>query len=60
MSRSTGFTCTGVSRLLLEVEFEHHGICPPELIGAKPQCFEKILAHLKERNVIVRVEENEL
>ena len=60
MSRTTGFTCTGVSRLLLEGEFEHHGICPPELIGAKPQCFEKILAHLKERNVIVRVEENEL
>ena len=60
MSRTTGFTCTGVSRLLLEGEFEHHGICPPELIGAKPQCFEKILAHLKERNVIVRVEEKEL
>lgn len=60
MSRTTGFPCTGVSRLLLEGEFEHHGICPPELIGAKPECFEKILAHLKERNVIVRVEENEL
>jgi saccharopine dehydrogenase-like NADP-dependent oxidoreductase len=60
MSRTTGFPCTGVSRLLLEGEFEHHGICPPELIGAEPQCFEKILAHLKERNVIVRVEENEL
>jgi saccharopine dehydrogenase-like NADP-dependent oxidoreductase len=60
MSRTTGFPCTGVSRLLLEGEFEHHGICPPELIGARPQCFEKILAHLKERNVIVHVEENEL
>ncbi len=60
MSRVTGFPCTGVSRLLLEGELEHQGICPPEFIGAKPQCFEKILAHLKERNVIVHVEENEL
>jgi saccharopine dehydrogenase-like NADP-dependent oxidoreductase len=60
MSRTTGFPCTGVSRLLLEGEFEHHGICPPELIGARPQCFERIVSHLKERNVIVHVEEKAL
>jgi saccharopine dehydrogenase-like NADP-dependent oxidoreductase len=60
MSRTTGYPCTGVSRLLLEGEFEYHGICPPELIGARPQCFERIFSHLKERNVIVHVEEKEL
>ena len=60
MSRVTGFPCTAVARLLIEGEFEHQGICPPEFIGAQSQCFEKILEYQKERKVNYRVEENEL
>jgi saccharopine dehydrogenase-like NADP-dependent oxidoreductase len=51
MARTTGYTCSVVARLLLEGEFSHKGICPPEYIGAAPGLFEKVLTGLRARGV---------
>ncbi|MGB2771191.1 MAG: saccharopine dehydrogenase C-terminal domain-containing protein [Anaerolineae bacterium] len=51
MARTTGYTCTGVARLLLDGTFRRTGICPPEFVGADADCFERVLAHLAARGV---------
>lgn len=51
MARTTGYTCTGVARLLLNGAYSRPGICPPELIGADGHCFDQVLAHLAARNI---------
>lgn len=60
MARTTGYTCTGVANLMLEGSFERKGICPPEYIGESEDNFRFMLAYLKERNVVYRIEESEL
>ena len=55
MARTTGFAATAVARLLLESDFEHPGICPPELIGAVPEHFSRIMKYLSQRNIIYRM-----
>ena len=51
MARATGYTCTGVARLLLDGTFRRTGICPPEFVGADADCFDQVLAHLAARNI---------
>jgi saccharopine dehydrogenase-like NADP-dependent oxidoreductase len=53
MARTTGYTCTAVARLVLEGRFTRKGICPPEYVGADAACFERVLADLRSRGVIV-------
>jgi len=57
MARTTGYVCTAVARLVLNADFTQKGICPPEFIGRKPECFKKIMSYLKERNVNYIIEE---
>ncbi|MBM4458078.1 MAG: saccharopine dehydrogenase [Chloroflexi bacterium] len=54
MARTTGYTCTAVARLVLDGQFTRRGICPPEYVGADAACFERVLADLREHNVIVQ------
>jgi len=56
MARTTGYTCTAVARLILENQFTKKGIRPPEYLGSAEGCFEKIMNHLKNRNIDYRVE----
>jgi saccharopine dehydrogenase-like NADP-dependent oxidoreductase len=51
MSRTTGFTCTAVARLVLSGKYKRKGISPPEYIGENKACFEFILQELKKRNI---------
>ncbi|MCP4109409.1 MAG: saccharopine dehydrogenase [Desulfobacteraceae bacterium] len=51
MARTTGYTCTGVSRLIADGRFVRKGICPPEYVGAAEGCFQALLDYLKERGV---------
>lgn len=53
MARSTGFSCAGVARCVLDGTYKHAGISPPSAIGAAPGCLERIFAHLRERNVVL-------
>ncbi|MBK6445046.1 MAG: saccharopine dehydrogenase NADP-binding domain-containing protein [Bacteroidetes bacterium] len=51
MSRTTGYTCTAVARLVLENKYTRIGISPPEFVGEDENCFRSVLADLKERGV---------
>jgi len=55
MARTTGYTCTAVANLMLEGMFIQPGINPPEFIGKTGGHLRFILEYLKERNVIYRV-----
>ncbi len=51
MARTTGYTCTAVARLVLEGQFSRVGIAPPETVAAQGDCFEQVLAYLRERGI---------
>lgn len=51
MSRTTGYTCTGISRLVLEGDYRRVGISPPEFVGATDGCLDKLLSMFEERGV---------
>lgn len=51
MARTTGYTCTGAAKLILEEKFLKKGICPPEYIGEDENCFVEIMNHLSSRNI---------
>ena len=53
MARTTGDTCTAMVHLLANGLWTRPGLAPPEVVGRQEQCFEAILAHLKEREVHV-------
>jgi saccharopine dehydrogenase-like NADP-dependent oxidoreductase len=57
MARTTGYTCTSVARLILNGDFNRKGINPPEYIGAEPECYEKVMTMIKEKNVNINFEE---
>ncbi len=57
MARTTGYTCTSVARLVLEGHYNDKGICPPEYIGMQPGSYDKIVKHLKERNIVFNCNE---
>jgi len=52
MARTTGYTCTAVSNLILGQHFHSPGICPPEFIGCQEKNFRFIIEYLRKRNVI--------
>ena len=52
MARSTGYTCSGVARCVLDGTYKRAGISPPSSIGASPGCLSRILAHLRARNIV--------
>ena len=51
MARTTGYTCTAVSNLILEGKFNRKGICPPEFIGAEDNCYKLVDTYLKDRSI---------
>ncbi|MDE3188118.1 MAG: saccharopine dehydrogenase NADP-binding domain-containing protein [Acidobacteriota bacterium] len=59
MARTTGYTCAGVARCVLDGTYKRAGISPPSYIGASPQCLDRIFAHLKERNIVLESVEND-
>jgi saccharopine dehydrogenase-like NADP-dependent oxidoreductase len=51
MARTTGYTCTGIVRLLASGLWTEPGLTPPEIIGRDETCFQAVLDHLAERKV---------
>lgn len=51
MSRTTGYTCTAISRLVLDGDYRQTGVSPPEFVGKSETCFNKLLALLEQRGV---------
>ncbi len=56
MSRTTGYTCTANTRLVLNGHYSHKGISPPEYVGAANNCFQLILDMLADRGVHYKLE----
>jgi saccharopine dehydrogenase-like NADP-dependent oxidoreductase len=51
MARTTGFTATAATDMVLNNVFNEKGIFPPELIGKKAECFTYIIDYLKDRDI---------
>lgn len=51
MSRTTGFTCAAVARLVLSGNYKRKGVSPPEFVGESEACFKFALSELEKRNV---------
>ena len=51
MAKTTGYTCTAVTRLVLEGNYSRKGISPPEFVGAEAGCWKRVEHYLKERGV---------
>jgi saccharopine dehydrogenase-like NADP-dependent oxidoreductase len=52
MARTTGYTCSAVTRLIGNGTYEHHGISPPEFIGREAKCFESVMTDLAARGIV--------
>jgi len=51
MARTTGYTCTAVTRMVLEGGYSHKGISPPEFIGRTDGCWESVERYLEDRGI---------
>lgn len=54
MARTTGYTCTAITQLILDGHFERKGVSPPEFVGETEGCLERVFAYLEERGVIYK------
>ncbi|MFC2168640.1 saccharopine dehydrogenase family protein [Acidobacteriota bacterium] len=51
MARTTGYSCTAVTRLVLDGVYSHKGISPPEYVGRVKGCREYVEKYLEDRGV---------
>ncbi|MFC2084164.1 saccharopine dehydrogenase C-terminal domain-containing protein [Bacteroidota bacterium] len=51
MARTTGYTCTAVTRLVLDGSYSQKGISPPEFVGLVDGCRESVERYLENRGV---------
>lgn len=56
MSRTTGYTCNAVARLVLDGSFSQKGICPPEFVGQVKGSWEKVDKYLTDRGVCCKLQ----
>jgi lysine 6-dehydrogenase len=54
MARTTGYTATVATRMVLNGLYKKTGITAPEFIGKQPECVEFMLNGLKEKGVIFK------
>ena len=55
MARTTGYSCTSAVELVLNGDYTEKGLFPPEFVGAKNDCLEKMLAYQKDRNINYKI-----
>ncbi|UCG87040.1 MAG: saccharopine dehydrogenase NADP-binding domain-containing protein [Gemmatimonadota bacterium] len=55
MARTTGYTCTALTRLVARGLYTQPGVSPPELVGREVGCFDFVIADLKARGVSLTV-----
>lgn len=51
MARTTGYTCTATTRLVLQGLYHKEGISPPEFVGAEAGCLDFIFNDLKKKRI---------
>jgi saccharopine dehydrogenase-like NADP-dependent oxidoreductase len=55
MARTTGYTCCAAAHLVANGLYREKGVCPLEFLGKDEKDFSFILNYLKERNVIYKL-----
>jgi len=60
MSRTTGFTCVIVGRMLAEGMLDMPGVNPPEAVGKSPAAVDRMLAEFRKRGVKIAESVREL
>jgi len=55
MARTTGYSCTSAVELVLNGDYTEKGLFPPEFLGAKNDCLNKMLAYQEDRNIIYKI-----
>ncbi|MCE7735260.1 MAG: saccharopine dehydrogenase [Candidatus Heimdallarchaeota archaeon] len=53
MARTTGYTCSIVTRLVAKGLYDRKGISPPEYIGQNNTCYNTLLKELEKRDVTI-------
>ncbi len=56
MARTTAYTCTAVAKLVLDGDYSHQGISPPEYVGRADGCRERVEEYLADRGVRYRLQ----
>ena len=56
MARTTGYTCTAVTRMVLDGSYSHKGISPPEFVGLVEGGWERVNRYLKDRGVHIKMQ----
>ena len=54
MSRTTGFPCAIMVRLVAQGEFQYPGVCPPEYIGREHKIYQIVMKELEKRNIFYK------
>ena len=54
MARTTGYTCTAVTQLVLDGQYDRGGVSPPEFVGETSGCLETVFNYLKDRGVVYK------
>jgi saccharopine dehydrogenase-like NADP-dependent oxidoreductase len=55
MARTTGYTCTAVTRMVLDGGYSQKGISPPEFVGRVDGCWESVEQYLEDRGVTCKM-----
>jgi len=58
MARTTGYTCTAVTRLVLDGGYSQEGISPPEFVGRVDGCRESVERYLEDRGVHCKMQQS--
>jgi saccharopine dehydrogenase-like NADP-dependent oxidoreductase len=58
MARTTGYTCTAVTRLVLDGDYSQRGISPPEFVGRADGCRERVEKYLEDRGVHCKMQQS--
>ena len=51
MARTTGYTCTGMVRLVAQGLWDQPGLATPEMVGRSVDCYDAVVQHLEKRGV---------
>lgn len=60
IARTTGYTCTGMVKLVASGLWSEPGLAPPEVVGRNAECFDAVVKHLEERGVHIFQKVDEL
>ena len=60
MARTTGYTCTAMANLVARGLWTQPGLATPEIVGRNQDAYDAVIAHLRERDVYLDMDIEEL